>query len=1313
MSSAVTGKGVPVKVPSRSIRLSVLRLVRMAVAFVVVAGSLGLATVTATAQSGGSSCPSDGAAAYSDVPESSFAYDDSRCLRELGISKAGDTYRPGDDMTRSEMAAFMANAYQALTGMEAPIEEHTFTDIADDPNGDDIARISPDGLGITKGTSPTTYSPNDPVIRGHMALFLTRLYEKVAGDDAPAGTTEFTDIGDRSEEQQAAIGQLFALDVTTGTSDTTYSPTRNVTREEMASFVARMYRALDALSEAPGAPTGVAAMVSDDGDALDVSWTAPEDMGTSEITGYVVQWMSGDDDYSDDNQSSVDGTSTNIDDLTKGMMYTFRVAAMSADGMGDWSDEASATIPMAPGAPTGVAAMVSDDGDALDVSWTAPEDMGTSEITGYVVQWMSGDDDYSDDNQSSVDGTSTNIDDLTKGMMYTFRVAAMSDDGMGDWSDEASATIPMAPGVPTGVEIMISGDDGDALDVSWTAPEDMGTSEITGYVVQWMSGDDDYSDDNQSSVDGTSTNIDDLTKGMMYTFRVAAMSADGMGDWSDEASGNPAIVPGSVGNLKVVPGNKTLSVTWEAPDDGGSPITGYMIAWVSTSIERTRTEAKAAGDALGHTITLKNNAGKYSVTVTPMNAAGDGESATVAPSASTSPTTVASSAPTKLRAAQTNEAGTEVTVYWTAPTDTGGRDIENYLISTRTVDRATGATSEWSDPPTEVDLPATQVISSDPITTVAGNKLEFRVRADNTSDDPDPDTGLGEWATGSITPTTVPSAPTLADADVIPVHNSLQVSWTPNTDDGGSAITGYKLSYLSGGAPTEISVGANVMTHTITGLKNAFTYMVSVKAVNAKGDSPASEQRSSSPTPAPAAPRGVRAVIPPQFEADGTTVDNDGASLDVTWNAPADNGTAKLTGGGPVSNYVVTYRVSAIPGPVSEADCSTSSEAIPEGMTCNAGDFQATGYALGGTNTTRKLTIDSLTPGTSYDVSIQAQNTGGPGPRAISSGTPGTIPNVITSIDVEAGYKLLTVSWAPPAASGSNVTKYELRWSVKDMGWRSTTVAAPRTVHVISGLMADTPYDVQIRAVNRIGAGAWSDSDVDMDGTQAHSGVTSGVPSAPRNVRAVPAKDGTGDSLTISWSKVTASNGGGVLNGYIVEYRQPTAESWETADLTNACDNAATTDTTEMCDQNTTSVTVQVESGATGGTTFLVRVRAMTGNNVNGSSGYAVPVKTAAVPAVPDNAAAAFVAATKVVSVTWTGLTGTAAKTVTSYKINWFPSEAGADGSLGSATVSDNTAGSYTIKGLAPGTYTVRIKAVNAIGESSAVDTSEVTVPKA
>ena len=88
MSPAVTGKGVPVKVPSRQSRSSVLRFVRMVVAFVVLAGSLGLATVTATAQSGGSSCPS-GTDNYSDVVAGSTHANDIACLKRVGHPRSG------------------------------------------------------------------------------------------------------------------------------------------------------------------------------------------------------------------------------------------------------------------------------------------------------------------------------------------------------------------------------------------------------------------------------------------------------------------------------------------------------------------------------------------------------------------------------------------------------------------------------------------------------------------------------------------------------------------------------------------------------------------------------------------------------------------------------------------------------------------------------------------------------------------------------------------------------------------------------------------------------------------------------------------------------------------------------------------------------------------------------------------------------------------------------------------------------------------------------------------------------------------------
>ena len=106
-------------------------------------------------------------------------------------------------------------------------------------NADDINCIA--YYGITKGTSATTYSPLMSVTREHMALFLTRLAGvmgvEVNSDPADAG---FTDIGDLSAKSQMAINQLADLEITKGTSATTYSPDDAVTRGQMAQFIARV-----------------------------------------------------------------------------------------------------------------------------------------------------------------------------------------------------------------------------------------------------------------------------------------------------------------------------------------------------------------------------------------------------------------------------------------------------------------------------------------------------------------------------------------------------------------------------------------------------------------------------------------------------------------------------------------------------------------------------------------------------------------------------------------------------------------------------------------------------------------------------------------------------------------------------------------------------------------------------------------------------------------------------------------------------------------------------------------------------------------
>ena len=1099
MRSAVAPKKAPAGFPNRSIQARLLRLGRMAVAFLIVAGSLGLATVTATAQSTASSCPTDGADAYADLTDqTNYAYDDSRCLKELGIRVPGDNYRPDDVMTRSEMARFMARTYGIVNGTDAPVVATNFTDISADPNADDIARIF--GLGITTGTTTTTYSPDDPVIRGHMALFLARLYKQATGSDAPTADTPFTDISNRTPEQETAIGQIYRLGVTTGTSDTTYSPGDDVTRRQMASFVARIYRAIDALisGTTADAPTDLEVAVSgDDGSALALSWTAPTDTGSSDIIDYLIQWKTGDTSYTRTNQHDTTATSATIDDLTEGETYTFRVAARTAAGLGEWSGEASGNPATAPDAPTGVEVAVSGEvGDALDVSWTAPEDGGSHDVTGYVVQWKSGDDDYSADSESSVDGTSATIDGLTKGTVYTFRVAAVNVAGQGDWSDEASGNPAVPPDAPTSVEVAFSGDVGDALDVSWTAPEESGSSDVTGYVVQWKSGDDDYSADNESSEDGTSATIDGLTKGTVYTFRVAAVNDVGQGDWSGEASGNPAVAPGLVRNLRSTPRNASLALSWTAPaDDGGSEISGYVISW-KTGRQSTKTAELDNGQATSYTITGLRNSSVYSVSVRAINATGTGDAASVPTGNNNFSVTPTPTAPTTPQDLTVTPGNRTLTLIWKEPADDGGTTFTGYTIENRC-----GSVSRFSpvsgSPQTHNTARAVQTITIRGL--VNGSHCDVRVAANSYYDaDRNNFRGSNEpilssvWAQGFGTPATLPFAPTNVVATT--AHRSLQISWTPPTNTGGSDITGYKLTW-SAGIPATVTIG-NRTFYTITGLENRFAYTVSVKTITAVGESTASfASGSTHPSAVPAAPRNVVVSTAPLL-INGNTNVHAGTSLVVTWDAPPPNGT------NPVDGYVVQRRDSLI------------SSTTPGGTPTPAGHWISTD--VGTVNViNRTATIGGLQTGRSYDIRVQATNDHDTntntasigGPWASASGTPATAPAPVTPT-LEPGSTSIIVSWVPPADNGSDITHYLIRYAENLAGNEPYTadirVNAPATRTRITSLEVGVPYVVQVQAVNAIGTGP----NLAIE-TQATTGL---IPDAPTSVRAVPTPNGNGNT---------------------------------------------------------------------------------------------------------------------------------------------------------------------------------------------------------
>jgi hypothetical protein len=88
------------------------------------------------------------------------------------------------------------------------------------------------GAGITTGCSSERFCPDDRVTRAQMASFLVRALELPS-----TSTDSFTDDG--ASSHQADINALAAAGVTTGCAPARYCPTGTVSREQMASFLAR------------------------------------------------------------------------------------------------------------------------------------------------------------------------------------------------------------------------------------------------------------------------------------------------------------------------------------------------------------------------------------------------------------------------------------------------------------------------------------------------------------------------------------------------------------------------------------------------------------------------------------------------------------------------------------------------------------------------------------------------------------------------------------------------------------------------------------------------------------------------------------------------------------------------------------------------------------------------------------------------------------------------------------------------------------------------------------------------------------------
>lgn len=769
----------------------------------------------------------------------------------------------------------------------------------------------------------------------------------------------------------------------------------------------------------PGAPTSVTATGSNA--SAEVSWTAPADNGSA-ITGYTATWSGG--------TQPCSASPCAITGLTNGTSYTFTLAATNGVGTGPDSSASNAVIPAAvPDAPTGVAATRGD--TSATVTWTAPAENGSA-ITGYTVTWSGG--------SQACAGSPCLITGLTNGTSYTFTVAATNGVGTGPDSAPSNAVTPAAvPDAPSSVSA--AGGEASAT-VTWTASADNGSA-ITGYTVSWSGG--------SQGCAASPCLITGLTNGTSYTFTVAATNGPGTGpDSSPSNSVTPAAAPDAPTGASATAGDTQATVSWTAPNDNGSAITGYTVTWSGGSQACPGSPCVISG---------LTNGTSYTFTVAATNAGGTGPDSTA--SNAVTPAAVPD-APTGVSA--TGGDGS-ATVTWTAPADNGSA-ITTYTVS-------------WSG--------GSQACAGSPclITGLTnGTSYTFTVTANNGVG-----TGAASGASNAVTAAGVPDAPTTVSATA--GNASATVTWTaPN--DNGSTITGYTVIWSGG---TQSCSGSPCL---VTGLTNGTSYAFTVTATNGVGTGPASGASNSvTPAAVPDAPTNVSA-----------TAGN--ASATVTWTAPNDNGititgyTVTWSGGtkscsgspctvtsltnGTSYTFTVTATNAVGTGPASAASNAVTPATVPDAPTnvaATRGNTSATvtwtapadngsfitGYNVvwsGGNKSCggSPCGVTSLINGTSYTFTVAAINAVGTGPASSASNavTPANVPNAPTNVSATAGVRSAIVSFTAPSGNGSPMTGYTAAWT----GGSSPCSGSPCA---ITGLADGTSYQFVVTATNAVGTG--------------------------------------------------------------------------------------------------------------------------------------------------------------------------------------------------------------------------------------------------
>jgi hypothetical protein len=896
--------------------------------------------------------------------------------------------------------------------------------------------------------------------------------------------------------------------------------------------------------------------------------------------------------------------------------------------------------------------------------------------------------------------------------------------------DVTFAPLP-PPGKVTGVTATAGAG---SADVTWSAPTSGGPP--TAYRVTPHQGTTTLPSTTVSgSPPATSAHVSGLTGGQSYTFTVTATNPAGDAPSSDSSN---AVLPSSFTaptaprNVQATAATHAARVTWDAPpDDGGKPISNYMITPYLGSTAQS--PVSAGGSATSATVSGLPDSQRYTFTVKATNAVGTSPESAASNAVWTDDTLLDFGTPDVLDSGDTfpvelgvkfksdtfryvtgvrfykaaSNTGTHVGSLW----DSNGNRLAQ---GTFTDETASGWQQVRFAAPVAISPGVTYIASYLAPAghySLTSSGLATAVDNGELHSIPNATDGNGVFRYGasggfpfeSFKATNywvdVTSAPAPAPGAVTGVTatagtGSVTIRWTAPTT--GGPVSKYTVTPYIGGqaqATTSVTGSPPATSVTLRNLPGGQTLTYTVTASNPSGTSPESSP-SNAVTPVatsvPGAPNAVSAAA-----ADATA--------SVRWSAPTDDGGSDITG------YTVT--------PV-------------------AGGSAQTPIQVGASATS--ATVTGLTNGTPYTFRVAAVNRAGAGTAGVSNAvTPQktilglaapSLPDTGDTNSVELGVRFTSDVYGVATgvrfykAAGNTGTHVGTLWTAAGQrlasgtftsetasGWQEldfdTPVALmPNTTYVVSYLAPQGHYAATSQAFASVldnaplhalasgasGNGLYAYTATGTFPTSSWQATNYWVdvlfspkpaPGAPTNVTATAGVE----SATVRW---TAPATGGPPTKYVVTpYIGTTAQP-------------ATTITGTPPD---TSATL---TGLTAGQAYTFKVTASNpaGDGPASAASSAVTPTGSTAPGAPTAVNAT--PGSRSANVTWSAPANDGGKPITGYTVTPYIGT-----TAQTPVTTDGSTLSATVSGIAGGPYTFRVTATNSVGTGAASSPSNAVSP--